>query len=580
MKRLIVFPAILACVVSMSFAQELPPVEDDLAPVESGSLSVKNNSPAAQQNARPAANNPFSITLDTILDAFYMRALTGDYAGKTPEKPGSPYKYQGDNYLSAFQTSVFDDGLNARVKFAYTGNEFIGGQLELKAESSSILGDWNAWLRLFSRHIRLSVGNTGQRGQVERYHHFDDTVKTKIDSFGVLFPVWQQNAPFSAGNNFNTTDSFPYGYDAPSANRGYAAFYGTETNDLFTPAGALARQPLGFLVDLQYEPVTVSVSAGGMFKKFSYPFKTPWSYGEGERVIDYDPTNDLLQGSTFNAGIRLERANIADMITLALVYKYADSLLAKLEAATPGDTLDETKSNHAYGLYANITLPHNVGISVGYSGLFQSWKNDQGATTELPDPGTADAYENAVAHFLYKKEAAIYPLYHGIDLRAYYTGIPGLALTFNNNISFASVSGTDDRNTKYTFGWAYTGQLNENVADVDQRTERYLGLYNALAVKYNLTDALLASVQVANQLGVFSLDWNKDPVSSLTNVFGAYAGIAFKAVEFGSVRGTVSCGVDIKWSSYVFQDAVSRLLPIHRGGYIDFGIPLGLKVEF
>jgi hypothetical protein len=527
------------------------------------------------------ADGPFTITLDAIADAFYMRSFSGDYAQKNPEIAGSPYKYQGGGDIKSFQTSAFDDGLNARIKFDYTGDLF-GGLLQLRADTgTAILGDWQAWLRL-GKYVRVLTGNMAQRGQVAQYDSFDDFLSTELEYFGILYPVWKVNPPAIGNNNFDAT-RFPYGYDTPDANYGYAELSGTETSDLFTPAGASARQTMGFLLDFSLAPLTLTASVGGLYESLSRPFKDPWESG-GNTLNDWDNIYDPLESTGINFGFRAEGAEIADMVSAAAVYKYARSTLSKLEAEDTNNKIEEKVGNHTFGLYVNVTPPvEGLGISAGYSGLIKTWENEKYKDTVL---GSISGQEDHYLSMTYRE--TLFPYYSGIDLRAIYTGIDRLTLTLNNNVSFASMNGTPNRDEQFAYGWAYSGMLNEaddgNASTpylVPLRTEYYTGVYNALAVRCEITQALAADLQVGNRLAIFTLEWEEDSLKALTNSLGAYAGVTYTVYENDNFHASIRGGFALTWNNYSYQDTPPSLTrPVHKTGYTEFGIPIAVKVEF
>ena len=133
----------------------------------------------------------------------------------------------------------------------------------------------------------------------------------------------------------------------------------------------------------------------------------------------------------------------------------------------------------------------------------------------------------------------------------------------------------------YSKTWVYRSWLNQNsfsVPVIEQRSESYLGLYNALGVKYAVTDSLTADLQAANQLGIFSLDWEEEAVQSVTDYFGLYAGVTYTVFETEKIRASLRGGVAAKLSSFSYQDPTTK--DIHKAGILDFGIPIGVKVEF
>ncbi|GHT73452.1 hypothetical protein FACS1894124_1840 [Spirochaetia bacterium] len=551
---------------------------------------------AFAQAEEAAAQSPFSVTVDMAADALFIRTYTGGYAENMLRSAmESPYVYQGEGYTKAFQSSGFDEGLDASVKAAYSGDH-LGGLLQLKYRSTQIsdtfyplavIGDWNAWLK-FGDVFKFTAGNTAQRGQVARYANFDDFTKARMDNLGVMAATWQENQFQVNGNNVNSTAEFPYGYTGPGDSKAFVKFTGIDANDLFTPAGTGGRQSLGLLFDFTFAPVTVSASLGGLFENLSLPFKEAWfSAGDGTRLVSYEENgHPPLERKRINAAGRIEGAEIADMVTLAAVYKYAMYSVTKIEVEDPVTTgmtpVDLTVTNQTFGLYANITPLDVLGITVGYTGFYKTWTEPLGYQI---DSGREPLFykDSDLGLLRLEKDEVVFPFYHGIDLRAAYSGIENLTITFNNNVSFASLGSNPDA-TKYHNSWAYKQYINggdlPNPNNVKDRKESYLGLYNSLGVKYEVNDRLTVDAQVANQLGLFTLDWEKVQLLSLTDSLGAYLGASFQIVEKAKVRATIHGGVALRLDSYEFQAFNSSAAPIYKAGYLDFGIPLGLKVEF
>jgi len=130
----------------------------------------------------------------------------------------------------------------------------------------------------------------------------------------------------------------------------------------------------------------------------------------------------------------------------------------------------------------------------------------------------------------------------------------------------------------WAYGGAGKGELNEKTKAAPDRTEDYLGLYNALSVRYALTPVLSVSLQMANQCGIFSLSWEEDPVESVTNSYGLYAGAMYTVPVTKSVKCTVNAGAALRVNSYSYQEPGEK--DKHEAGYADFAIPIEVKVEF
>jgi hypothetical protein len=318
-----------------------------------------------------------------------------------------------------------------------------------------------------------------------------------------------------------------------------------------------------------------------LYESLSRPFKAPWKTGSGTVLSDWDDAYDPALDTTFNFGFRAEGTKILDMITIAAVYKYAYSALKKTEAIDPNDIIDEKVGNHAFGLYVNLTPIPGLGISVGYSGLIKTWENEKYKDTVIDVGVIGDDHYLSQGY-----RETLFPYYSGIDLRAVYSGFQNMSITFNNNVSFARMKGTKNRDEIFAHGWAYSGMLNEPAPvtpgvpnRVPFRSEDYLGLYNALGANYKINDTLAVDLQLANRLAVFSLQWEGDPLSSVTNSFGVYAGATYPVYQKDKFHAGIRGGLDLKLNTYSYQDD-SALRSVHHAGYLDFGIPIAVKVVF
>jgi hypothetical protein len=605
---------LLAGIVALTtaFAQEAPGAADaetdSVQAVQSGALAVKAEKPAqtgaVAESAKPEIKL-FTIRAEMAADPLFIRSFFGDYAERKPSVNvgNAPFLYQGEGSIKSFQSSGFVNGMAGRVRFSYE-DDLVGGLLELRSMNEmdygwvnnaqyvryGALGDWNLWARLFNQRLRILAGNTAQRGQVSSFSSFDGFVKNNVSSLGILYPNWRRSPKAETLiNNLNIRSTFPYTKGDTDYNMGFAEFSSADTLDLFYPASMTGRQQLGFLVDGVFAPVTVSLSAGGLFSQLTYPFKTPWNAGDSTRLSDYDSDFDPVEVTGMNFGVRLEGAKIADMVTVAAVYKYSESGLSKLTAKT-NDTLkfllDESNGSHSFGLFATIRPLASLGVTVGWSGLTQFWQNPDFYNDYDLDATTNGA--DHVAHWLSRYKEVRFPFYNGIDLRLQYTGIEQFTFTFNNNVSFASVNGADhttDAYSMYVSGWAYTDNTGLNPPGTVNREdwkESYLGLFNALAAEYAVSGNLTATVQAANRLGTFTLDRADEAaaVTSVTNSLSLYAGVNYRiAGRRELVRFTIRTGFACNLNSYLYQFTAAGE-PIQRAGYVDYGIPLSLALTF
>jgi hypothetical protein len=263
------------------------------------------------------------------------------------------------------------------------------------------------------------------------------------------------------------------------------------------------------------------------------------------------PADRLYAYNKVGFAARVSGEKIADMINFDAIYKLEGGDI---------DTEDKIGSQpdgqglwgHAFGLFANIDIIENLGIGVGYSGYVRAQEKI----------GTPD-------------QSTINPYYNGIDLRFQFTGVDKLAVTFNNNISFSVANGDDNTTTTINGPMGIGGNL------VKDQTESYLALYNALGAKYNVSDALYATVEVGNLLVSSTWTFKNDTVDqkreASANNLRAFlgAGYSFDShVLFES--GLI----------FDFISAVGKTSGIPGGdidenaGKFSFGIPLRLKIEF
>ena len=536
------------------------------------------------------ADGLFGVTVDGVADAAYFRVYTGEYTTKKTS-PGSLYRYQGLGQTEIFQSSAFDDGIKGRVSFSYNGENF-GGSMQVRMSTDSSAArevtyatwiNFGPWGDKFG--LRLLAGNNSQSGNIPTYSNFDGFLSANVGSLGVLYPVWRRNGNFIFGNNFDTTSNFPYGYDAMGDDFGFVNFYGTNTYDLFMPVGTNVRKQLNLLADFKFEPVTFTVATGGLFQNDTIPTTDiiTNSVGDDTTLSLWDNKYDPASIGGMNFALRAEGAKIADLFTIGAVYKHTSSFMNKEKVDDTTMLIDEKKSNHAYGLYFNFTSLDGLGITAGYSGLNLNWSNSKYLESKLPEKDQDREFSK------YKK--VIFPLYHGIDLRLAYTGLDKFTFSFTNNVSFASVRGLSKSEVDeglHALGWAYTGLLElESFGGVDarDRSEHYLGVFNALGMRYAVNDNFTAEASVASQFGHFTLEWEgkNNPVGT-THYLGAFVGASCRVFDTSRARGTLRGGLNLRMSSFTHQNAshqnVNANFPTYNAGVIEFGIPLSLAVTY
>jgi hypothetical protein len=558
------------------------------------------------------ADDRFSITVDGAIDALYMRTYLGEYRerlGSQPLPGQVPFLYQGQGITNVFQSSMFLPGIMGRVGFAYNG-ESMGGSMELRMRTDSefsAITDWDAWIIPGSWgnfSFRVLGGNTVQSGLIPTHDNFNENMKANILNLGIMVPVWRINS--ANVRNIETIANFPHGYAEENlgSNLHYTQFYGSQTYDLFMPAGSNTRRTFNFLTDIILSPVTISLATSGLFENVTVPKKDIFEIetAGGARLVGHDQVHAPASTGGLNIAFRIESYPISDLITLAAVYKLNSSFMHK--TYNPADLgmlsyafADIKRASHGYGLYAGLTLSEDFGISFGYSGLHQTWTNPHFQSVVEKDKirNPTDS-ENWYSRFSETK----FPLYHGIDLRFLFTGVDRLTITQNNNFSFARAKGISTQDAErgiYALGWGYSDFLGNNAdrfysgsiyandpgnGDGIGRSELYLGLFNAIGLRYAISEQLSTELSITSQFGRFSLNWDGRDASSTTHYLGAYVGASFIAFDLAAgIRGAIRGGLDVRLSSFTFQNAhLTNAMPKHKAGVLEFGIPISVMVLY
>jgi len=161
---------------------------------------------------------------------------------------------------------------------------------------------------------------------------------------------------------------------------------------------------------------------------FGYRYTPGWWWNPSE---DGDPTGNF---SYINGSFMIS-ARPADGITLDLFY----SVMGKDKQTSYRDP-DTTVNNwdNILGAYLGLDMIQNVGVSLGYTMVFQKYETGGRATWDALagalDPNTPyPGYSEAVK---FKG-----PITSGVDIKLNYSGIDKVGLNFNNNLSFARAKG-------------------------------------------------------------------------------------------------------------------------------------------
>ena len=224
---------------------------------------------------------------------------------------------------------------------------------------------------------------------------------------------------------------------------------------------------------------------------------------------------------------------------------------------------------HSFGLYANILNLPEIELGIGYTGLFRVFEKN--ADEYLWVPVYPDNPKDGVLRF----ES---PFFHGIDLRARYTGIPQLTITSHNNISFSQIKGNSDDRI-FTTSLKGAGIENKSPRIFANESESWLALYNAVSFNYQFSDKLTAAVQAANRYGMYSIDSGGDKDTVAVNTLGI---TAFAAYRFNNSI-LVQAGLQFLMDWYSWQNAWQTVEGQHNdinGIKMYFAVPLRFKVNF
>jgi hypothetical protein len=399
------------------------------------------------------ADGEFSVTLEFSASALEIENMKGYVDDPNGFRTGNDY-----TNVDSFGDSTFED--DSEVTISYEGEKFgatvalglpdINYHLIMSEDDMLTqlrLPELYGWIKPFGNIVKFTAGIFENTDGIADYT--DD-----IDDFGMgVFILGEEGDPFAEPMKyFNAaladgfladlylgpvTAQFLFGPNF-GTNRTLSRVFGEE---LMTAAGALGLgdEPLygmyrmGTRIYAEFEDVGT----------FALMFKTmQWSRSTMEKVILFellgqDPSNPATGFGNFYS-------------------LYPDGI--------PGGAMNY----HNYGAYADITAIENLGISVGYTGFVFA---------------NSDSSKNSI-------------LFHGIDLRATWTGIEGLSLSTHNNISFASGSGNE-----------WYKQLGDGGS--------FFNLYNAIGATKTLTDALSVNAQIGNILSKLNTN-DTDPAYGIT----------------------------------------------------------------
>jgi hypothetical protein len=326
------------------------------------------------------------------------------------------------------------------------------------------------------------------------------------------------------GGIFENTDGIA-DYTGDIDDYGIGVFFLGEDDEVFTEPTEITNAALvnGFLTDVVFGPVTLQLLLAPNYSKES---ASALSSGLLTQIAGGQSVEIDAKERFFRLGGRI--IVDAGIGTVAAVYKTSQWPVAiengvanLLEPGFPGYPGSKNTYN-TFGAYFDVTAAENLGVSLGYTGFLP--------VNDGPD------VEN--------------PLFSGIDLRAAWTGIPGLSLSTHNNITFAKGVEKD-----------WTGMLGKDAS--------FLTLYNAVGGTKELTDVFSVNAEISNVLATTDL-------GAAGKVEYDSFGVSAKLIAAISDRAEFNVGAKLDITkttlSGAFGDADDTLTV--------FSIPVGIVLSF
>ena len=191
---------------------------------------------------------------------------------------------------------------------------------------------------------------------------------------------------------------------------------------------------------------------------------------------------------------------------------------------------------HNFGVYADIVAVENLGIVIGYNGVY----------------GNLKASVPGLDQLLLKDV-----LYNGIDLRAQYTmGALGLAL--HNNFTFAST----EFNTEFI-----------------KVTGTYIFDKLNLGVSYKVNDMFTAFLEMGNKLSLLTGKYDDGKAQVIQDSIQIYPRVQINVTDNAVIKTGLSMNFDVANTSKSEYngESVNTKLP---GSQIDVALPISLAVFF
>jgi len=299
-------------------------------------------------------------------------------------------------------------------------------------------------------------------------------------------------------------------------------FFGVMTPDGYAQSNNISV--VNFLNSPWDAVYAVGATFGGNFRLAlgSTLFReTPsWAGGQHAVMMSGFDDNDILQAGANNPYASLSNIRGAFMLSGKNLGPIAFDLFYGVNGGDTNTAIRGTsgKWENILGAYIGLGIVDNLGLSIGYTANFIKFETNQ--------VDKADYVKDPKAKPDYVPEETENPIWSGIDIKVSFTGIEKLGITFNNNISFASVAGGEykDPGDKIVNGLDYSqligGKITTDLGggftktqDIKTNTQDWFAYTAVLGVSYSLTDNLSLTFGLLDKLGIYTTEY-EDSISS------------------------------------------------------------------
>jgi len=532
-----------------------------------------------------------NFTSNLWTDAVFFQGATGDLADKDNVK----------GVIDIFSSSRFA-GNELRLKFTYTGSHFEGA-VEMKgdnlvtrgrdfftnANTPTVSGTTDntantTLLRFLDQNFgdyyvkgtagifTGYLGTQANRGKVGSYRFADytDFIKNKIENYGVI--KFTPNASATNAQAFqNMVGSL------------------TDTDNL-KGSGVWSQPFVSFSLNFDSLGIPLVIDVASVLQAAGYANEMPSDSLEGPGGFGQTPASSR---SAIAGSFRVSGGKFADFVSFDVIYKVrgtdADTLYeSNVAFAAP---VDAGAWENELGAYIGLDILKGLQVGAGYTAAFRV---DENRRLTLRDGATVEK---------------VNPVYNGIDLRLKATMIPNLAISLNNNLSFAWLQGENEISTTtggrwiqpmgYTlagfgrangiditgipsFAGAFRPELDNSVAEgnmknTDQK-DGWFALWNSLGVSYTITPKVKVTLALSNRLGVY------DFIAVPDDYYAKWTTDDFQAAVAGfynfSSNVSFAAGLHLGIWGMTADITQSKTLTTGKVGEVKFAIPIQFKVTW